>query len=237
MGSQGFPNTCGLLRELGGALAAVLLLTGSAGGAEHASELFRPGPPWARHGHAVSRLPAGHRTVWVGGVRYFYYGGVFYRPAPTGFVVVAAPIGAVVVSVPPGYTSVWIGGVQYFLYNDVYYRKVPTGYVVVAPPAGPGHAPTRPQCARHPVGVDRVEGLRDLPAFECPAGAGTGTARHRPDPPWRHPAGAGQRARLALRSVAQRRAGVGHGEVHGAPRSARRWVIPAGALPPPSRCP
>lgn len=86
------------------------------------------------HGSVVAHLPHGHKTVHVGKMRYFYHGGVFYERGPSGYVVIAAPIGAVVVGLPAGFVTVAINGSTYYAYAGVYYRKVPSGYVVEAPP-------------------------------------------------------------------------------------------------------
>src|SRR6185295_11440581 len=53
-------------------------------------------------GAAVASLPRGHVAVVVGGQRLFYYGGVYYRPAGSTYVVIAPPVGAVVAAVPEG---------------------------------------------------------------------------------------------------------------------------------------
>ena len=91
-------------------------------------------PRLARPGHVISRLPMGNRRVWHRKVPYYYFGGVFYKSAPSGFIVVSPPIGAVVVSLPIGYQRVWIGDVGYYVYGGVFYQRVPSGYVVVEGP-------------------------------------------------------------------------------------------------------
>ena len=90
-----------------------------------------------RHGHVVVDLPHGHIAVAVGGTRYHYYGGVYYRSGPSGFVVVAAPVGAVIVTLPVGYTTVYVGEAPYYYYSGSYYIWRPgIGYVVVGTPIG-----------------------------------------------------------------------------------------------------
>ena len=69
------------------------------------------------------------------GDRFYYHGGRFYRPGPRGFVVVGAPIGAVLAAPPVGYTVLMAGGVTYYSYLGVYYQRIPAGYVVVEAPA------------------------------------------------------------------------------------------------------
>jgi hypothetical protein len=43
-------------------------------------------------GAYVDNLPDGYTAVVVGGVPYYYYGGVYFRPHLSGYVVVAAPV-------------------------------------------------------------------------------------------------------------------------------------------------
>ncbi len=86
-------------------------------------------------GAAVAAPPRGYVPVYYGGVNYAYYGGYYYQPASTGYVVVGPPIGAIVPTLPPGSTATTIDGQTYFVYNNVYYRPVlvngATGYQVV----------------------------------------------------------------------------------------------------------
>lgn len=95
-------------------------------------------PAIPRHGEVFVNLPAGHRTVYVGRSRYFYRSGVFYRHGPSGYVVVRAPIGAVIAAPPTGCRTVVFGRATYYDYNGDYYQNAPAGYVVVeAPPVVP----------------------------------------------------------------------------------------------------
>jgi hypothetical protein len=89
----------------------------------------------SRHGHNhaypargqhFDRLPSGYRAVAYGRSRYYFHGGVWYRPYGRGFVVDA----------PLYYTSLWIGGIPYYYANDTYYTQTAGGYVVVEPPKG-----------------------------------------------------------------------------------------------------
>jgi len=90
--------------------------------------------PVPRPGHVSSRLPKGYWTVRHGRSQYYYHHGAFYRRGPSGYIVVKAPVGAIVFGIPLGYHRVFIGGGLYFTYGGVYYRRVPSGYVVVEPP-------------------------------------------------------------------------------------------------------
>ncbi|MDD5194204.1 MAG: hypothetical protein PHQ96_00835 [Candidatus Omnitrophica bacterium] len=43
-------------------------------------------------GVTVTYLPRGHRTIYVGGTRYYEYDNVYYQACPTGYVVVQQPV-------------------------------------------------------------------------------------------------------------------------------------------------
>ena len=86
-------------------------------------------------GYRVPVIPRGYLSLTFGGDRFFYQGGVWFRVATGGYVVVRAPIGIVVPLLPPEYDTVWIGDVPYYYANETYYTAAPGGYVVVAPPA------------------------------------------------------------------------------------------------------
>lgn len=87
-------------------------------------------------GRFVNQLPHGHLVVPYHGDRYYFHGGVWYRPSGTRFVVVTPPIGLTVSILPPFYTTLWVGGVPYYYADGVYYswRPVDRTYVVVTPP-------------------------------------------------------------------------------------------------------
>lgn len=90
-----------------------------------------------RVGRRVTVLPAGHRTVVVGGTNYYYRGGVYYRRGPSGgYVVAVAPVGAVVARRPRGYATVYVEDDPYYYYNGAYYVETDDGYIVVEPPEG-----------------------------------------------------------------------------------------------------
>ncbi len=100
----------------------------------------------SRHGHDrrypmrgehFGALPRDHRVFVFHGERFFFAGGVWYRPFGPQFVVVAPPIGLFIPFLPPYYATIWAGGVPYYYANDVYYAPVQGGYMVVAPPQGP----------------------------------------------------------------------------------------------------
>lgn len=89
-------------------------------------------------GLTVPILPAGFVNLAVGGHPYYYQGGYFYRPAPAGYVVVSAPLGASVLTLPASAVRVQIGGFTYYQYDNAYYQWQPRAsrYVVVPAPAG-----------------------------------------------------------------------------------------------------
>ena len=88
-------------------------------------------------GYVVAALPAGHIAITFGGAPFYFQGGVWFRPARGGFVVVTPPAGIVVPILPPAYSTLWIGGVPYYYANDIFYATAPArGYMVVGPPPG-----------------------------------------------------------------------------------------------------
>ncbi|HNX68633.1 MAG TPA: hypothetical protein PLL75_05860 [Candidatus Omnitrophota bacterium] len=79
-------------------------------------------------------LPVGYLTLRIADMIYYYSGGTYYQYTPSGYVVVSAPMGAVVPALPPYYRPIPYGGKTYFFYNNTYYLQEPTGYNVVTPP-------------------------------------------------------------------------------------------------------
>jgi hypothetical protein len=98
---------------------------------------------YPQRGFAVGALPHGYRSVEWGRDRFFFYGGVWYRPYGPSFVVVAPPVGVVIPFLPDFYTTVWFGGVPYYYANDAYYvwNRDARGYVVTQPPGDPDQSP------------------------------------------------------------------------------------------------
>jgi hypothetical protein len=85
-------------------------------------------------GYVIGALPRDHRVVVWGRTRFFFSGGVWYRPYGPRFVVVAPPIGLFIPFLPPYYTTIWVGGIPYYYANEVYYAHQGNGYVVIEPP-------------------------------------------------------------------------------------------------------
>jgi hypothetical protein len=101
---------------------------------------------WGWGDHHENR---GYSAVIVGDNRYYYNDGVFYSGAPGSYVVVGAPVGAVVYDVPPGFARVDIDGDDYYVYHDVYYRPYGRGYRVVERPQRHEHEGQRDGEERH----------------------------------------------------------------------------------------
>ena len=94
--------------------------------------------PGRRHAKVVRVLPAGHKAIVVGGSKYHYHNGVYYRRGSSGYVVAPAPVGATLVKLSPGFTMVVVAGTPYFYSHGAFYRQNPrrNAYVVVAAPVG-----------------------------------------------------------------------------------------------------
>jgi len=73
-------------------------------------------------GYAVRRLPGEGRWVEHGGGRYWYGGGVWYRPWGPRWIVTSPPFGVYVDALPPYYTTVWYSGLPYYYANGTYYQ-------------------------------------------------------------------------------------------------------------------
>lgn len=86
-------------------------------------------------GTAIDVLPGGFVTVSVGSRPYHYHRGVFYRPYRRGYIVVPAPIGAVIAGPPPR-VLVLVENDPYHYYRGVFYTPRRGRYVVVRPPVG-----------------------------------------------------------------------------------------------------
>jgi uncharacterized protein DUF6515 len=103
---------------------------------EHMDGRYAHNHYYPDRGAYVRGLPGHPYAFDRPGGRYFYSGGVWYRPYGSSFVVVGAPIGLFVPVLPPFYTTMWVGGVPYYYANDTYYvwSQPQNGYEVVEPP-------------------------------------------------------------------------------------------------------
>ena len=102
------------------------------GGHHHAGPYYTP--HYEPDGHRVRNLPDDVSTVIIAGIEYYFWEGMFYRPIAGQYVVVPAPIGAVVTGIPPGGQVIVVDGVPYYNVNGVTYMNTPVGYQVVPPP-------------------------------------------------------------------------------------------------------
>jgi hypothetical protein len=114
-----------------------------------------------RPGYVVNTLPAGYRTVTIGGSRYYHHDNVYYRPRGSSYVVVDRPHYGpygdrdhdsipnrydrrydghgrgdvnVVRTLPRGYRVVNHRGERYYRSGDGWYRTHAHGYVRVSAP-------------------------------------------------------------------------------------------------------
>jgi len=89
-------------------------------------------------GYHVRVLPQSYVRIVVSGFPYFYYGGVFYRSFDGGYVVVSAPLGAVVHTLPVGFIAFSLGVSTFYYVNNTYYvwDEPREAYLVVEKPDG-----------------------------------------------------------------------------------------------------
>ena len=95
----------------------------------------RPRPMHFRtHGMYIDALPFAAATLFIAGMEYHYWEGEYYRREHDRYIVVSAPVGAVVTTIPQGYQPVIIDGVTYYVVNGITYMYTPSGYQVVPQP-------------------------------------------------------------------------------------------------------
>ena len=80
------------------------------------------------------RMPGPCVNIVVSNRPYYYYGGGFYVVDSGGYVIVDAPVGAVVPILPAGCSTVIVGGEAYYIHGHTHFRRVYGGYVVVPGP-------------------------------------------------------------------------------------------------------
>lgn len=131
-------------------LVALIAMTGGPVNAAVRDDSPGARPGWvldSRHGHNQYYPPAGYVSrslprdsvdVRYHGSPYRFNGGVWYRPAPRGYRVVQAPLGAFLPFLPPYYSTIWYGGLPYYYADGAYYMHDPVreGYIVTSPPDG-----------------------------------------------------------------------------------------------------
>lgn len=120
-------------------------------GHEHIDHRHGHERPYIDHGVVVETVPHGAIAVRDGANRYWFHGGVWYRPEHGHYVVIAPPIGVFVPVLPPFYTTLILGGIAYYYANDAYYvwREQEHQYEVVAPPKDVDNATVTPPPAQN----------------------------------------------------------------------------------------
>ena len=97
---------------------------------DRAHDHDRSYPSVGRRYHALPRpLP----PIRWHGADYWFWSGIWYAPAPYGYLVVRPPYGIWVDLLPDFRSMVVIGGLTYLYLNGVYYRERPEGGYVVVP--------------------------------------------------------------------------------------------------------
>jgi len=91
-------------------------------------------PHYIPAGREVRSLNRDFLRLYIGGMEYFFWEGMYYRRFADRYVVVQAPIGAVVTAIPPQAQMVIVDGVPYYTVNGVTYISTTYGYQVVPPP-------------------------------------------------------------------------------------------------------
>ena len=106
-------------------------------GARAASRAPR-GPFFRRPGFTTSNLGARAVKMEVGGTNFFYDRGMFFRQLPNQYIVVPAPIGAVVDALPEGTGAALYNDDldTYFYHFGTFFVRDGERYKVVAPPPG-----------------------------------------------------------------------------------------------------
>ncbi len=119
-----------------------------------------------RVGVHVNVLPGVHVSLNLGGSRFYYSSGVYYRPAGNRFVVVTAPIGASIAVLPFGYVDFHLGPRRFYYVNRTYYVYEPTTtqYVVVEQPEGVDEEQLQQLSEAEPV-ADQASPIQELVVY------------------------------------------------------------------------
>ena len=90
---------------------------------------------WVGLGVSLLAIPA--TAIAVSAANQDYYNeGVYMQPQGNSYVVVSAPIGAVISTLPEGYIPVSVNNSNYYYYGGAFYQASSGGYVVVQAPVG-----------------------------------------------------------------------------------------------------
>jgi len=106
--------------------------------------------PYGREVHSLDRSVL---RLYIGGMEYFFWEGMYYRRNSDRYVVVQAPIGAVVTTIPPEAQTVVVDGVPYYTVNGVTYLSTTYGYQVVPAPKVVIARPQQTTVVTHPIPV------------------------------------------------------------------------------------
>jgi hypothetical protein len=87
-------------------------------------------------GSSTSRLPVGAVEVTADGRTYHYFSGVFYLTAGNRYVVVTAPVGAVVDALPNGHGTTEYGDKTYSYYYGTFFAEEGGKFEVAVPAPG-----------------------------------------------------------------------------------------------------
>jgi hypothetical protein len=92
---------------------------------------------YRKPGYSSAEPPAGGApVVEVGGTPYVYDQGIFWLQQGSDYLVVTAPVGAVVGALPPGAVRVLSEGDPHWYFFGAFYAERAGAYAVVRPPAG-----------------------------------------------------------------------------------------------------
>lgn len=95
---------------------------------------YRTKHHYYRPGYRIHKFHKHPFYFHIGSIGYYYLDGFFYRPYNDYYVVVTAPIGAVVPILPSGYVKISIGGTVYYKFHNTFFRPYGVNYIVVKPP-------------------------------------------------------------------------------------------------------
>src|SRR5262249_48097700 len=84
-------------------------------------------------GRHLATLPFGFLNLQIGGVPYYYYGGVYYQPIDGGYQEVYPPVGAAIPQPPDGAVEIDAGGQIYYYAGGAFYLMQPDGTYSIAP--------------------------------------------------------------------------------------------------------
>lgn len=88
-------------------------------------------------GHRIRHLPRGNIRFFINRALYFYFAGIFYQTHGNEYIVVSAPIGAVVDTLPVGFIAFGANDLDYYYVNNAYYiwDEPRVSYIVVEKPS------------------------------------------------------------------------------------------------------